>query len=688
MKISLSQFCAFVGIALLFSSEAGAQTDPVYRDPSAGKLRIHPQGPATVYEPRPAVTSSNQQMQRIISAGQQPSRVFGTYDTVPAMQPGTVRKPGDAYLAPTDPTSVVRRPTPTRERTGGLEELFRLLEARKRPLEINLWFPGVDTLTNTEIAQGAAVVQGIALRVGNTPITVTSNPGIETGKLNVVVGLTRNLAAFVQENDLKAEGNGHLLLKEIAYRRDTHLLVVTGRTPEGLDNAILSLGIARERLPGAPFAAIANIVLPKAPPFLRREPLREESAYTFLQLHEIGVGMAILPNRRFRMEFALPGDFNPQYDGEMVIDLHFSYPGIEHRRPFVGERVTVKLDHAPDETISGEVVPIVGGGARSAIGIPARLLQIGANALEITFPVATGGGLQIYSDSTMALPPWKHQPTLPDLYIFSRTVYPWIGQPDGSELFVYLAGGSTEAVESTWTLMAKLAQVSNTMFYAAEYSAGGDLSQLNRERRHVIVVGDIDSIPEAYRVGMPKDVFRELEEVFENKEPVRKGINLKDVIMMLVEKFREKTGETTAAASQPDLPKPVLPAEDRQQRGFLGAFPPKEKEHGWVLMMAAQTPDLLRQRTDQLVMPEFWQHLKGGSVFWYDTPESLRVYSAPVPTIKTEQEKINPNLFVEMPFGERYSVKGWHTALAGFFLFLLLVLIQTIRRYANMRDYQ
>lgn len=701
---------AFVAAAMMpFSAEAQnqavapfgspyAQNDDVLTVSQPGRLDIRPRGPSTALPPGTSLSATSPQLQRSVQPAAQPSAVFSAYEpVVPATLQETLQRkaeemrtrPGAPHPSAAAAPTPVRRPAVPRENLGGLEEVFRLLEARKKPLEINLWFPGVTTLTNHEIAQGAAVVQGIALRVGNVPIVVTCNPAVQTGKFNVVVGLTGELGDFVQENDLKAEGNGHLLLKEIAYRRDTQLLVVTGRTPEGLDNAILSLGIARERLPGVTSAAIADIVLPKAPPFLRREPLREESVYTFLQLHEIGTGMEMLPNRRFRMEFILPGDFNPRYDGEMVLDLHFSHPVLEMRRAMSTDRVTVRMEHAPNESVTGEVVPVAGGGARAAVGVPARLLRIGANTLEITFPVSSSDGLQVYSDSTMALPPWRHSPTLPDLYIFSRTIYPWIGQPDGSEVFVYLAGGAMETVETAWTLMAKIAQVSNTVLYAAEYSVGGDLSQLNREAKHVIVVGDVDSIPETYRTGMPKDVFKELEEVFD-PNPAQRGINLKDVLMMGAEKVKTNLSidSPTPSVVKDIRAEAIIPTAERQQRGFLGAFPPKEHQHGWVLLLAAQTPELLRQRTVQLVMPEYWQNLKGGSVFWYNEPDSLRVYSSPTDTIKTVQSETNPNLFVEMPFGEKYPVKKWYIALAGFFLFMLLVLIKAVQRYASVRDYQ
>lgn len=659
-----------------------------------GRLNARPRGPEVARQPGTPLPYNS----RLPEPQPNPPAAFNPYNQTysqpypqspsTSLQSTIRRKAEDTRsLSSTTPSfSAVDRRVLPREKVGGLEEVFRLLEARKKPLALNIWFPGAETLGNTEIAQGAAIAQGIALRVGNLPIVVTCTPSIVAGKFNVVVGTTNDLTSFIKENELKVEGNGHLLLKEISYRADTQLLVVTGRNIEGLDNAILSLGIARERLPGVATAAIADIVLPKAPPFLRREPLREESLYTFLQLHEIGTGMVMLPNRRLRLEFMLPGDFDPQYEGEMVFDLHYSYPGVEQRRSLSGERVSVRVDLHPNDPLTAETAPIVGGGARSAIGVPARMLRPGANALEISFPASGQEGFQIFSDSTLALPPWKHAPTLPDLQIFSRTTYPWIGQPDGSEMFIYLAGGAIETVESTWTILAKIAQTSNTVLYAAEYSAGGDLGQLNKQARHVLVVGDIDSIPESYRIGMPDDVFKELVQALEEESKPKKGINLKDLIMMGVARVKPYfTPPRKIEESAP--PVHVDSTAQRQLRGFLGAFPPKEKQHGWVMLLAAESAETLRTRTQELVQPEYWQNLKGGSVFWNDQPNSLRVYSAPV-VMKTVLTEENPDLFVEMPFGERYPTQTWYTALGCFFLFLLLVLIKTLQRYANMRDYQ
>ena len=631
------------------------------------------------------------------ASGQQERRPFASHTERTAPQ-SAAAEAGRSALAPVrsaQPAQPARQGSPTTpdtrtldENRPALNEVFRILTSRQRGLNLNIWFPNVAALGNAEIAQGAAVAEGVALRTGYVPVSVSCIPGIAPGKFNVAIGTLDQLRGMLTAEDTRTFSNGYLVLRKIPNRPDTHLLLITGRTPEGVDSAILSLGIAREKLPGVPTAAIQDVVLPKAPPFLRREPLRPDTVYTFQELQNAGTSLVPLANRRLRIELMLPGDFSPEYQGDFVFDLHFSQP----QRSFRGvERVSIRVNDLAADIATGEATTIIVGGARAAVGVPARLFRQGNNVVDIDFPGVSSDGFTLYPDSTLALPPCSVAPPLPNLRITTRTAYPFVGQPDGSEMSVYLAGSDIETVESAWTFLAKLAQVSNTLFHAAEFHSSGD-GPPRPTNRHVLAIGNVDSVPEEYRRLMPPDIFREVLQEPPEKQLAAHGLNLKQAIIHSRQSASDAlfaTGDPSRTDFTDGLETGTPPASEwnRQERGYLGSFPPEENSHGWVLLLTAESPSLLRQRTEELILPAFWERISGGSVYWNHRPESLEVYSeAPRPLPEPQLRKTREQ-DVEMPLGETYSTRNWAIATAITLLVFVVSLTKSLQKISSLRDY-
>lgn len=571
-----------------------------------------------------------------------------------------------------------------------LDEIFKLLSQRQKQIDLNLWFPGTTLLGDAEIAQGAAIAEGIALRAGNTPVSVTSQPAIVPGKLNVISGTLDQLGGMLSADEVKAIPNGYLRLRSVSNHPNTHVLLITGRTASGLDSAILTLGIAREKLPGVSTAAIREVILPKSPPFLRREPLRAEASYTFQQLREIGTAMLILPNRDLRLELMLPGDFSLQAGGNFQLDLHFS---LHTRLLQNAERVSVKVNDQAGNPVTGSAVSTGEGKSNVRLDLPANLFRQGRNVVEITFP-ANGDNLQVYADSTLTLPSFGAPPTLPDLQITTRTVYPLIGQPDGSEILVYLGERDANTVESAWTFLAKLAQMSNTLLYAAEFS-----SVPYTGNKHVIAIGSRKSLPPAYQAAIPPEIFQTFAPAA--PPPKAEGISLKEYIMELQERLSQKepksspdlpapaaSGTTLAATTPASTPTPTqtpAPTWAKSERGYLGCTPPKKETHGWLLLLSAESPALLRQRTRDLVSPEFWDKISGERICWNDSPSSLRFFPEPDLNSAANRHRAAGRMdgndrMVEMPLGKQFTVRNWIIAIVVTFLVLIVTSLSTISR--------
>jgi len=566
------------------------------------------------------------------------------------------------------PSGSVLQPGSLSSPTATLESIFEFLAKRQVPLRVNLWFPGVSALTDIEIAQGAAIAQGIALRTGNLPIDVTAVAGIVPGAFNVVVGDVLQLRQMLSREEAAAVSNGYLLLRRVAEKADTHTLLITGRTASGVNSAILMLGIARVQLPLFPTAAIRDVVLPNAPPFLRREPLRPETTYTFRHLQEQGTGITMLPNRHtLQLEIMLPGDYSPAIEGNMRLEIFYS-----GRAGSVtlggGDRVVVKANDG--KVREAATASMDSERQRATMELPLNEFAPGRNLIEVDFQRHDGDAVGLYMESsTLALPPCTAPPVLPNLEIAALTAYPFIGQPDGSEISVFLADRSLETIEATWTLMTRLAQVSNTLHYAAEYTF-----KLAPTTRHLIVVGPRASLPENLASLVPKLVF---EEPKVETKPVVDGVNLKEAIMWGRQAMFDQINPTPTPT-----PSPVLEEQPRpkKERGFLLSAPPRENEHGWVLMLTAETPALLKARTSELIQPGWWQRLGGESVFWSDLKDSLTIYR------DQEQQSLagipigRPEDQVEMPLGERFTFHAWTSALIVTFLVFIVSAYYSITR--------
>ncbi len=586
-----------------------------------------------------------------------------------------------AAAAPATP----KGPTTPVIQSFSLEQTFRNFAARQQPIAVNLWFPGAATLGNREIALGAAVVQGVALRSGESPLIASATPAIVPGRLNIIIGLPGELRGLVSEADIPAGTHGRLILRQVAQHANTELLIITGSNAEGIQSAILSLGLARFALPGVPTASIKKVVIPKAPPFMRREPVRGDAIHTFEYLYNNGTGLYRTPNGGMRVVMNLPGDFDATLPGDFILDLHTTAPSHYGSQ---NDRITARVNQS-QEIISVPVGSNDGSSSRTTVLLPVRLFQIGQNTIELNFPGSSTRGFEVFRDSTLSTPRSTTPPSLPNLYLFSHTGYPLIGQPDGSEILVILAGRSVETIESTWTFMARAAQVSNTMFHATEYVSASDSKATPARGRHLIIIGSERSLPHAYQKEIPEDVFEHVIIKTKPDTEVVRGVNLK----MLLERGRDAVVTNVAQTPAPLTEGPPPEADaPREERGFLACYPPrenssKEREYGWTLLLTARTDQLLRDRTALLVQRAFWNQLDGSSVYWNQQPQSLEVYKPTPEPINPMQSVIGDSTWVEMPLGERFTTATWFKAVAITLLILIFTLIKSLQKNSNLRDY-
>ena len=572
--------------------------------------------------------------------------------------PKSRQNPAKGPIAAKTPIAA-KAPVPLSERDPFLSELGLILGASADPLEVHLCFAAKTDLTNIQIGQGAALSEALALRAGYRPLFISHGAQPEPNQFNVVVGTVDELRDFIPDQDAKLVTKSYLAIKRIAGQSNGFILVVAGRQPEDIDSSVLSLGFVRVRMPDKSSALIREVILPDAPPFFRQDPLEANKTLSFAELQQSGAELRSLPTGGLAMDLFFPGYFEIAGEAPVTINLHYLLRAHTFRSS--GALVVRMNGHEIDAHQSSSAVSAKGGNAASYV-FPLRLFAYGHNVLEITTAdTGDNNALRIYSDSEIVLPKVSLGPKLPDLLLETRTFYPFIGQPGGADLALLLAGRNDETIHAAWILLARLAQSSNTFFYAMQLSF-----DQYEARRHVLVVGTYDHLPPAFRVTAEMRAFDQahLNIPLAQLNSVSSGTNLKKLIEELLDKGKKRVAELSkgtvgAKAVSGDL-------IDRDF-GIIATAPPSAIGRGWTLIVTAFSEATLLRRVKSLVQPPFWKQVRGDIDRWSEEPSS---FEAHVPGEAHEAER---NPLVELPLGERLSFRLWAAIVAvSLLLFTML----------------
>lgn len=581
-----------------------------------------------------------------------------------------------AASTPASPAADAKNPAPVANRHDPyLSDLDALLSASAQPCELHLCFAGDPELTDVQIAQGAAITQALALRAGYRPLIISHGPDPEPGKFNVLIGTVEQLRAYFTDQEAKRITKAYLGLQPMrapgADRKPSggFVLVVAGRTPEDIDNAVLSLGMIQVRFPDTATTPIREVMLPESAPFFRQSPLESEKSLTFAQLRDRGSVFVAEPTG-VSVDLFFPGYLRNESTAEVKLNLHYFLRARAFRSTGALKVQLNGHDLNARETVASSSAS---GGTESSFVFPIREFEYGRNVLQITVPAAatetTGKDLHIYSDSTLALPKLETGPKLPDLRLTSRTFYPFIGQPDGSDLAVLLAGREPETIDAAWTFLCRLAQAANTFFYAAQLTSGEILP-----RRHVVAIGTYNHLPAPFRALI---AFRAFDETRRNVplakvDSASSGMNLQGLIERFLDEHRKP-----AAAQNEDRKPAGLPgvSEADREYGVLATAPPTVPDQGWSLVLTAFTQQNLLHRVQSLVRPAFWDQLSGDIVRWKEEPSSLQA------RVPGEAPKVVQVRRVELPLGERLDFRIWVTLVAVLLVVFVIITARVLSKF-------
>jgi hypothetical protein len=561
---------------------------------------------------------------------------------------------------------------PLADRDPNLSDLDAILGNSAEPLPVHLCFANTVELTDVQIAQGAALTQALALHAGYRPLLTSYGPEVVRDKFNVIIGTVDQVRSFISDPEAKKITEGYVAIQRLRNAgKNDFVLLVTGHTPEDVDTTILSLGFVRTRFPDAPSVPIRQVILPVTPMFLRQSPLEADKKLTFSELQERGATVTALPTGGISLDLFFPGYFRTDSDAQVTINLHYLLQG---RTFHSSGSLAVRLNDHDISANQSPARPSATGGTECALAFPLRMFLHGRNLLEITTSgsaSATGANddLRVFSDSELVTPKIETGPKLPDLQLVSRSFYPFIGQPDGSDLAVLLAERNQETINAAWTLLSRLAQSANTLLYSAQLTLDHYVL-----RRNVLVVGTYTHLPPSFGNIVTLRAFDQahVNVPLAELDSLSSGTNLKQLIERLLDQRRERVKELNEKVRIANLPEVSIGDRDF---GMLATAPPPSAGRGWSLVVTGFTTENLLLRVQSLVQDPFWKQIRGDIVRWKDLPAS---FQARVPG----ETRANAGAtLVELPLGERIEFRVWVGVVAGMLMIFVIITSRLLGKF-------
>ncbi len=469
------------------------------------------------------------------------------------------------------------------------------------------------TVDAQTLGAGALVAQAAALRAQYEPVKVRKLALTDTDWAaddHALVGTSAEIAAAIGAEEA-ARITGPYLGFSLLDKRQTRLLV-SGKTPQ--DVAVAARALAAMDLPLIDGAGSTIAEIKNAPAFNART-LEPDRIYTFQDL-----GLASSTVRGTGITDLLldlpmaPNLYAPeQAAADLLLDLNYgagfgagSVLNVEVNGKFVHG---IALNNAAGAAFRGYRIPVplrdfVGGANRITFSVHMRADRkdrcVGASGryLEMT----------VYGTSTLRLPPAAHMTLQPDLDLFGRTGFPYVGAGKAAEVWV----SQPELVGAAWTVAARLAQSARHPLTDAVYRVGGA-----PPKGPSLQIAEAKALSPALFAGAMQDVT--------DQKRVPYGLFSVIPSAKAPGVWQDMLG----------LPKPEADPAQRpvtgyvRQSGELGrnavmtAVRAESGEAATTTVITADTPAQLALAVDKLVQPEYWGRAAGDFMMWRDTQESI-----------------------------------------------------------------
>lgn len=503
-------------------------------------------------------------------------------------------------------------------------------------------------------------------------------PGLDqtdlSGSDNIIFGTRDELSPYLSQEVTSEIKDAYVGLFPLAADPRYFIMVVSGTNHEELKRAASSLSFLNFPYTDAKSTLISATDIPPRARYGRKTFIETDRLYT---LEELGLKTTTVQGSGFHqldLIFDLPPDFYAAQDAAVELSLDFSY-GARLRNDSV---LNVMLNDSFER-----VLPLSDpdGAVFKAytIRIPLRSFLPGRNRIrfEPALIPSVGGEciavndqnllFTLYGTSVIKLPFATKYAALPNLGLFSNTVFPYRRNGEPQPMAVSILSNDHYSIAAAWTLLAKFAQVADGP--TLDTQVGFSVPQDDRE---LIVVSTYSRLDKKLMGNAPLSLDGSKDYPYPVTDQLPGKETEKGFIGSLTHLFGNEKVVTPGEPIKARINQNVAPNE----HGLVTAFLSPYGEKRTVTLFAAETGEKLHSYMNALVQPSLWSRLDGDVALWSDSPRLI--------TSQTVAEKFyvgDANVRDKMRFHVSGNPWWW---IAGVFV-LIFILAWLTRVLLNRR---
>lgn len=529
------------------------------------------------------------------------------------------------------------------------------------PYRFHLCNPSTAGLSDSQLAVGSIITQGVAQNLGFRPFAVTTSNQLVAGVDNIVVGTMNELTPYLTATEVGSINGSFIAVKTLPGDATRFLLIISGRNDEEVSQAAYAFSLINFPLPDSQYAQVDSLTFPQKPTYLRDAPMLDPGIFSFRQLGmDKHFSVKGWNTGTYTLDVYMPGDLSPMDGSNVELRLHYVYGAALRRDSVVNVFVNgqfhfaVPLDNVRGSSVYGQRVYLslkAFQPGRNVVEIAPRMVPLVTNHCEMI--QMENLWFTLYRDSDLVLPRMMRQTRLPNLKLLSQTSFPYAASPDGVDLAVHVSGRDSTSVCAAWMLLGKMSQISGSVLHRSEISF-----RIPQTKKNLIVIGPVESLPEEVMIKAPispQEVGRLRYVMSASPEPEATAVGP-------IEEILEKLRGEAAIRKEPEQPvtigmnaKSTL-LDDTMAISFENPF---HLGRLTTVFTAADT-DKLYRGIYTLQDRRYWDNLSGTVAVWNNTPRSLQTtrigpefqYGATSLVSRTTNEvNNNPILFTAIVFG-------------------------------------
>lgn len=443
----------------------------------------------------------------------------------------------------------------------------------------------------------------------------------------VLLGRRDLLKPWLDEESYQLAAEPLLALFPFGPKEERFVLVVTGADDAQVRQAAQALVNAYFTLPPV---AKANIGAMAVTPVNQRPTLLPGVPHPFTDFNfRTATRKGIYPEG-MAMRFWVPADHFAYPNSKLSLSLHLAYGAGFGPQSVLNIFLNNHFEHAVRLAESPGAVYY-----DYQVAIPVRSLVPGWNELQFRpslIPLRAEGRCQpiytenllltLFDDSTMVAGEMQQLTELPDLALLGRTAYPFGGGRSTTPARLALTGLESGILEAAWTLQGKLAQVNHApiigMRTVVPEQADGN----------TLLVGRLDQVPKSLltRSHLHHPGWWQEGQSRRRASHTTAGDSFMEQLRDLLPADWQ-VGSAQAAPAEPSgMPSKVALGNLLDHSLVVTQFESPRRRGESVLLVAANTPELLSRQVATLVNDAYWGQLLGATVVLGRDSETVRNY--------------------------------------------------------------